>query len=226
MESTSVDPRHDARIFCDEPKGLRLGWHCSSWTRAGDRAAQRKPDLQPATMALVLRGARAAGLLKQAANAPLTQVRPNPDPTPRRFPRARIGLNTHTTCPFPNSRAAQVGGVRRFGVTTAGRAGHGLARPRARGPHVGGAPRNPRTRPRTRDRPARTTRETHPLDTHPVRPAAFLDWSRRPPSGRALTSSLPPSSPRSSPRSPSFTGTAATRTPSPRWTRCPLASWG
>ena len=125
MESTSVDPRYDARIFCDEPKGLRLGWHCSSWTRAGDRAAQRKPDLQPATMALVLRGARAAGLLKQAANAPLTQVRPTPDPTPRRFPRARIGLNTHMTFPFPNSRAAQVGGVRRFGVTTAGRAGMG-----------------------------------------------------------------------------------------------------
>ena len=84
-------------------------------------------------MALVLRGARAAGLLKQAANAPLAQVRPrpapsrpsHPRPTPLSFPSRANQTKCSYDLPVSISRAAQVGGVRRFGVTTAGRAGMG-----------------------------------------------------------------------------------------------------
>lgn len=179
-------------------------------------AAQRKPDLQPATMALVLRGARAAGLLKQAANAPLAQVRPRPAPSrpshPRPTPLSFPSRANQTKCSYdlPVSHLPRRAGGWRAPLRRddGGTRGHGLARPRPRGPHVGGAPRNRRTRPRTPDRPARTTREkpshcpsgADGRSKHTPRPMrAFPVRSRRPPSGRVLTSPLLPS-PRAAPR--------------------------
>ena len=88
-------------------------------------------------MALVLRGARAVGILTRAANAPAAaEVRPPPPrAAPLPPPNPNVSLNAHTPPAPPDARLTaprpapllrpQVAGVRRFGVTAAGRAGMG-----------------------------------------------------------------------------------------------------
>ena len=87
-------------------------------------------------MALVLRGARAVGLLTRAANAPAAaEVRPPPPraapspPEPERLSKCAYPArppDARLTAPRPAPLLRpQVAGVRRFGVTAAGRAGMG-----------------------------------------------------------------------------------------------------
>ena len=90
-------------------------------------------------MALVLRGARAAGVLKQVATAPLAQVRPRGSRGPRcrRHRRVRSRSRAQPVCsydrvsvdarltPRPTPTRTQANAARGFSVTTAGRAGMG-----------------------------------------------------------------------------------------------------
>ena len=106
-------------------------------------------------MALVLRGARAAGVLKQVATAPLAQVRslgravPGPvanvvfveKPRPACLlirPRFR-SMSARATHPFDPPPRANAGQRRaRLQRHHGGTRGHGLARTRARAPHRSG----------------------------------------------------------------------------------------
>lgn len=113
-------------------------------------------------MALVLRGARAAGVLKQVATAPLAQVRPRGSRGPRcrRHRRVRSRSRAQPVCsydrvsvdarltPRPTPTRTQANAARGFSVTTAGRAGMGSPVPAHEPPTgpVRPAPTSSRTR--------------------------------------------------------------------------------
>ena len=193
MESTTwVDPRHDARIFHTNSARLRLGGIVQLDPRRRPRGAEEtgpttgndgpRPSRRSRRGSAEAGGERAPGAGPSASPRP--RVRPTPDPPPRRTPLWFPSRANQTKCSYdlPVSHLPRRAGGWRAPLRRddGGTRGHGLARPRARGPHVGGAPRNPRTRPRTPDRPARTIREkpSHRpscadgrSNTHPVRRA-------------------------------------------------------
>ena len=112
-------------------------------------------DEHTRAMALVLRGARAAGLLKQVATAPSAQVRLHPPrgPRSRRLRRVRGKPRPHcllirhrfrlmsarASHPFDPPPRANAGQRRaRLQRHHGGTRGYGLSRPRARAPHCSG----------------------------------------------------------------------------------------
>ena len=166
---------------------------------------------------------------------------------PARPPDARL------TAPRPAPLLRpQVAAVRRFGVTAAGRAGMGSPVPAHEPPTapVRSAAPTPRRSIRARKETLRSE-EGGPHPSHSCARVTIPPDRRRgsasngektktrtidrrtprvclssvpPPPVLTLTHSLPLPSPLSCPRRLSFTGTAATRTPSPRWIRCPNPS--